>query len=929
MTSQIATFTTSANATVKVGATAQVSGTTANNYTSPVSYVVTAQDGTTTKTYTVTVTVTPAPITSCQELNNWKLGSDTIPALYPVGSTGYADSGYFTGTGIYYFQGIYEKFESLKDSKNHKLSSVRYSFGKVVAGNDTNTMVFIGYKPDATTQLPGTNILFFKRVLVKTVASNLTSNGDYILDLSSDNIVVNGSFYSGIQMKYRAAWKTVGAPQDTIALLSNTMGSSTINSAYCSYKTSATTTVYDTIFHVADNIKFSLGVFATVCDLSSANNLLTFNIATPQGVVTTNGTNISVALPSGTNTSVLSSLIATFTSSPKSTVTVGSTAQVSGTTANNFTSPVTYTVTAEDGTTQTYTVTVTITPAKSSAKDITAYSFTSPAVIGSISGTNIALTVPSGTNVTALVATFTSSPKSTVTVGSTAQVSGTTANNFTSPVTYTVTAEDGTTKTYTVTVTVSTSSLNTGADLISFGITNPSVVGVITGTNVSVTVPYGTNVTSLVANFTVSTGATVSVSNVTETSNGSVVDYTAPVTFTVTSQDGKTIKQYVVTVTVSPQYSSAKDITLFNLSSPFEVGVISGNTIGLTVPYGTNLTALVPTFQSSPNSTVRVVNTIQVSGVTANNFTSTVIYTVVAQDGTTKDYSVVVTVSPQAGGSGSSAKNILTFGLLSPTIPGTITGTTITINGQAGSDITKQIINFTVSPGATLTLNGTVLTSNVSVVNFSNPVTLTVTAQDGTTQTYVVTVIIPKKNDKMITFFKFLEVPSASGVIDTLNKVVTVHVPYGTDVNNLTSVFGLSSGATASIGGIVQVSGATTWSYATNVYFVVTAENGTTVTYTIKVIIDPKPTAGIENVNEIEVSIYPNPSNGEFVCQTTGGSYKLEVMDMVGNVVYATEVEDFGVSQHAFSISKLGAGAYFATIQMHGTSKMIKLEVVK
>jgi uncharacterized repeat protein (TIGR02543 family) len=44
---------------VKVGGTPQVSGTTSNNFTSPVTYAVTAQDNATTKDWTVTVTVTP------------------------------------------------------------------------------------------------------------------------------------------------------------------------------------------------------------------------------------------------------------------------------------------------------------------------------------------------------------------------------------------------------------------------------------------------------------------------------------------------------------------------------------------------------------------------------------------------------------------------------------------------------------------------------------------------------------------------------------------------------------------------------------------------------------------------------------------------------------------------------------------------------
>lgn len=66
----------------------------------------------------------------------------------------------------------------------------------------------------------------------------------------------------------------------------------------------------------------------------------------------------------------------------------------------------------------------------------------------------IAVEVPNGTTVTALVATFTASNYSTVDVSDTAQVSGTTENDFTNPVAYTVTAKDTSENDYTVTVTV-------------------------------------------------------------------------------------------------------------------------------------------------------------------------------------------------------------------------------------------------------------------------------------------------------------------------------------------------------------------------------------------------------------------------------------------------------------------------------------------
>jgi hypothetical protein len=94
----------------------------------------------------------------------------------------------------------------------------------------------------------------------------------------------------------------------------------------------------------------------------------------------------------------------------------------------------------------------TSTPA-ASAKAITAFSLNGVGGTINESEKTIAITMPSGTNVTALVATFTTTGDS-VKIGLPEQISGTTANDFTSPVVYTVIAADTTTQDYTVTVTV-------------------------------------------------------------------------------------------------------------------------------------------------------------------------------------------------------------------------------------------------------------------------------------------------------------------------------------------------------------------------------------------------------------------------------------------------------------------------------------------
>ena len=176
---------------------------------------------------------------------------------------------------------------------------------------------------------------------------------------------------------------------------------------------------------------------------SSAKSIKTFSLNEVAGTIDEVEKTITVIMHSGTD---VKALVATFTTSTGASVTVGSTIQVSGTTANDFTSPVVYTVTAADAKTQAYTVTVTV-----AEKSITAFSLNGVAGTINEAEKTIAVTMPSGTSVTALVATFTTTGAS-VKVGSTVQVNETTANDFTSPVVYIVTAVDATTQDYTVTV---------------------------------------------------------------------------------------------------------------------------------------------------------------------------------------------------------------------------------------------------------------------------------------------------------------------------------------------------------------------------------------------------------------------------------------------------------------------------------------------
>ncbi len=591
-----------------------------------------------------------------------------------------------------------------------------------------------------------------------------------------------------------------------------------------------------------------------------------------------NGNVISVIAPFGTD---VTALVATFTTTGTG-VAVGGTAQVSGTTANDFTSPVVYTVTAADGSTATYTVTVSIAP--DHAKSITAYSFLSadnPAlaadVTATINGALVSATVPFGTDVTALVATF-STTGTSVSVGATAQVSGVTANNFTNPVHYTVTAGDGSTVTYTVTVTIAPS---TAKDITAYAFMsadNPGlaadVIATLNGTTIAATVPFGTDVTALVATFS-TTGTNVAVGGTAQVSGVTPNDFTSPVTYTVTAADSST-KAYTVTVTIAG--SPAKDLTAFSFQSTDNPGLsadvvatITGTSITATLPFGTDVTALVATFATT-GASVAVGATAQTSGITPNDFTGPVVYTVTAADNSTKDYTVTVTIAA------SPAKDITVFAFLSASNPGlpanvtaTITNTSIAATVPFGTDVTALVATF-VTTGASVGVGTTVQASGITANDFTNPVTYTVTAADGSTQDYTVTVSIASSAAKDLTAFSLLSVNNPSMSADATGTItgttIAVTVPFGTDPTALVATF-TTTGTSVSVGTAVQASGFTANDFTNPVTYTVTAADSSTQDYTVTVTVALNPAKDLTSFQFLAAN---NPSLPTDITATITGT---------------------------------------------------------
>ena len=191
-----------------------------------------------------------------------------------------------------------------------------------------------------------------------------------------------------------------------------------------------------------------------------------------------------------------------------------------------------------------------LTPAKSSDKSMSSFAFSSltPAVSATITGTTVAAMVPFNVDVTSLAPTISVAAKATV-----SPASGS-AQNFTNAVTYTVTAEDGTTAAYSVTVTKGVAPKSSAKDITKFSFTalSPVVDATINATAKTITavVPVGTDITKLSPTVTLSDKATVS------PASGTATDFTKEVNYTVTAEDLSTQVWKVNVVINQPKIST-------------------------------------------------------------------------------------------------------------------------------------------------------------------------------------------------------------------------------------------------------------------------------------------------------------------------------------------------------------------------------------
>jgi hypothetical protein len=434
--------------------------------------------------------------------------------------------------------------------------------------------------------------------------------------------------------------------------------------------------------------------------------------------------------------------------------------------------PVTVTVTADDGTVKVYSVSV-IVAAPSSVKTISSVTVNSTDFTTGFNADQ-SFDLPFGTTQATVSVTPTSNVATVAVTNNTGLSAG--VNN----VSVVVTAEDGTTANYTVKLNVAAANANTALSAL-------TVNGSSLLTASSLDLPFGTTAVSVEATTEASTSTFIVLGN------SNLVTGSNTLTVRVTAQSGATA-DVVKTLNVLAA-SSDKAITGITVNGT----VVEGSAI--TLATGVTSATVLATL-SSPFASYAVTG-----ASSLNPGANTVTITVTAQNGSTEDTQITVTVAQ-------------------PSAVNTLSGITVDDVAVVEDETVEKVFGTTsvvVVATPTSNLATAVVTGDTDLISGLNTVTISVTAESGAVATYEIFVNVAKSSVKTLASI------TANG--ETVTDGGSINLPIGTTQVSVIAI-PTSSEATAVV---TNNTGLSAGSNTVNI--AVTAADGTVANYSFTAVV--------------------------------------------------------------------------------------------
>lgn len=301
--------------------------------------------------------------------------------------------------------------------------------------------------------------------------------------------------------------------------------------------------------------------------------------------------------------------------------------------------------------------------------------------------------------------------------------------------------------------------------------------------------------------------------------------------------------------------SDDKDKSSENLITNFLIGSTKGeidninNNIIISLPVS-DVSALVPTISVSQNAKIYP------SSGQAQDFSKPVEYRVTAEDGSVRNYTVILK---------NSAATIESFQFthIEPNVIANIDeeSKTIEVTMPYNSDWTK------LTPSIKVSRNASISPESDIEQDFTKPIEYIVTAEDGTKSVYKVKLAEGLSNEKSILSFSFDSLdPKVVGIIDEETKTITVDVPFKTKISSIAPTITISDKATLSPTTDIARD------FRNPIQYSVTSADGSYVKYTVKVNILPL-VLNIESISKTSINY-----NEELVIKGQFGKFRKEVI---------------------------------------------------